>query len=157
MDHVTLLLAHQASSTSDPFFWYVTRTMAVGAYIALTLAVMLGLLKSIGRAVGERVSWRVDELHTFVSVLAGVLVAGHLISLLLDPFLPFSITNLLIPGNQPFKPFAVNIGVFAFYSMVTLLLSSYLKPRISYGAGARYPLRQFRRLPPRDVPWLAGG
>lgn len=123
----------QADPNASPFFWYVTRTLAVGAYVTLTLTVILGLLQSIARTTGERMSWFVVELHTFVAVLTGVLIAGHLLTLLVDPFLPFSLTNILIPGNQPYKPFAVNLGVFAFYSMLAVLLSSYVRTRISYG------------------------
>jgi methionine sulfoxide reductase heme-binding subunit len=133
MAHITLLLA-QANPNADPFLWYVTRTLAVGAYLALTISVLLGLLQSIARTAGERTSWRINELHIVLSVLAGVLMAGHVITLVLDPYLPFSIGNILIPLGEPFKPIPVDLGVLAFYGMIALVLSSYLKPRISYGA-----------------------
>ena len=132
MAHMTLLLA-QANPNADPLLWYVTRTLAVGAYIALAISVMLGLLQSIARTAGERTSWMANELHIVLSVLSGVLVAGHVITLVLDPYLPFSIANIIIPANEPFKPLPVDMGVLAFYGMIALLLSSYLKPRISHG------------------------
>ncbi len=132
MAHLTLFLA-QANPNADPFLWYVTRMLAVGAYLALTGSVLLGLLQSIARAAGERISWAINELHIVLSVLTGVLVAGHLITLILDPYLPFSIPNIIIPLAEPYKPLAVDLGVLALYGMVALLLSSYLKSRISYG------------------------
>src|SRR5215472_3140882 len=78
-----------AAAAASPTLWYVTRAMAVSAYVALTLSVMLGMLRTIARNSRERLSWVVDELHQFIATLAGVLIAGHLVTLLLDPFLPF--------------------------------------------------------------------
>jgi sulfoxide reductase heme-binding subunit YedZ len=115
-----------------PVLWYLTRTTAVAAYVALTLTVILGMLRAIARTSGERLSWVVDELHFFVASLAGGLIAGHLISLKLDPFIPFTINNLLLPGDQPYRPLATNLGVFAFYTMVVVLVTSWIRALLPY-------------------------
>ena len=112
--------------------WYLTRTTAVAAYVALTLSVILGMLRTIARTSGERLSWVVDELHTFIASLAGGLIAGHLISLKLDPFIPFTLNNLLIPGDQPYRPLASNLGVFAFYTMTVVLVTSWIRALLPY-------------------------
>jgi sulfoxide reductase heme-binding subunit YedZ len=121
-----------ASATTSPVLWYLTRTMGVSAYVALSFSVILGMLRSVARKSSERISWVVDELHQFVATLSGLLVAGHLVTLALDPFLPFSIINLLLPVNEPFKPSAVAFGIFGLYSMVLLLVSSWLRKRMRY-------------------------
>ena len=92
--------------------WYLTRTTAVAAYVALTISVILGMLRAIARTSGERLSWVVDELHTFITSLAGGLIAGHLLSLKLDPFIPFALNNLFVPGDQPYRPAGVEPGPF---------------------------------------------
>jgi predicted ferric reductase len=117
---------------SGPTLWYLTRATAVVAYIALTLSVMLGLLRSIARTSAEHLSWVVDELHAFVATLAGVFVAGHLISIKLDSFIVFSLHDLLVPGQGPYRPIAVNVGIFALYFMALTLMSSWLRRFISY-------------------------
>lgn len=121
-----------AGSAPSPTLWYVTRATGVAAYVALSLSVALGMLRTIARNARERLSWVVDELHQFIATLAGVLVLGHLTALALDPFLPFSITNLLLPVAEPYRPLAVNLGVLSLYSMVVLLFSSWLRRRLSY-------------------------
>jgi methionine sulfoxide reductase heme-binding subunit len=131
--HGAGMLRVSAAATPSPTLWYVTRTMAVSSYIALTLAVMLGMVRSIARTSREGVSWVVDELHQFVATVAGLLVVGHLVSLRLDPFLPFSWTNLLLPLNEPYRPLAVIIGVFALYAMAVTLVSSWLRRHMRYG------------------------
>jgi predicted ferric reductase len=115
-----------------PVLWYLTRTFAVASYIALTLTVLLGMLRAIARTSGERLSWVVDELHSFVASLTAGLIAGHLVSLQLDPFIPFTLTNLLFPGEQPYRPLASNLGVFAFYAMVIVLASSWFRALMPY-------------------------
>ncbi len=119
-------------STASPTLWYVTRLMAVSGYVTLTLAIVFGLMRSIARTAGERISWLVDEAHQFLAVLAGMLIAIHIATLLVDPFLPFSVSNLFIPGAQPYRATAVNLGVFALYTLIAILLSSWLKRSISH-------------------------
>lgn len=122
----------RAEGTPDPTLWYVTRAMGVSAYIALTVSVFLGMLRTISRNARERLTWVVDELHQFIATLAGLLVLGHLIALALDPFLPFSIINLALPIAEPYRPVAVAFGVFSLYGMLLLLFSSWLRLRIPY-------------------------
>jgi predicted ferric reductase len=122
-------LATLATSTT---LWYLTRTTAVAAYVTLTASVMLGLLRTIARTSAEQVSWVVDELHAFVATLAGLCVAGHLLTIRLDTYVIYTWHTLLLPGNGPYRPDAVNIGIFAFYLLVLTLLSSWLRRYIPY-------------------------
>jgi predicted ferric reductase len=124
--------ASGALATSSPVLWYLTRTMGVSAYVALSFSVILGMLRAVARKSSERITWVVDELHQFVATLAGLLIVGHLVALLLDPFMPFSIVNLLLPINETYSPTAVAFGIFAFYSIVLLLVSSWLRKRMRY-------------------------
>jgi predicted ferric reductase len=120
------------AAQDDPVLWYLTRTTAVAAYVARTFSVILGMLRAIARTSGERLSWVVDELHTFIASLAGGLIAGHLISLKLDSFIPFTFNNLFIPGDQPYRPLATTLGIFAFYTMTVVLVSSWFRALIPY-------------------------
>jgi predicted ferric reductase len=90
-------------------------------------------MRGIARNSGERLSWVVDELHAFVATLTGLLVVGHIVTLKLHTYIPFTIADLLVPGNGPYRPLAVNLGIFALYAMIMLLASSWLRRRIPYG------------------------
>lgn len=116
----------------SPTLWYVTRMLGVSAYLALTVSVMLGMLRPIARLSGERLSWVSDELHQFIALLAWLAALGHLVALKLDPFIPFTLSNLLLPSDQPYKPFAVNLGVGAIYAMTMVLLTSWLRRHLSF-------------------------
>jgi sulfoxide reductase heme-binding subunit YedZ len=115
-----------------PSLWYLTRTTADAAYVTLTLSVLLGTMRSIARVSNERMSWVVDELHAVLATLTGLLMVAHLVAIKFDSYLPFSLANILLPGNQPYRAFAVDLGVFAMYGMVLVLVSSWLRKRMSY-------------------------
>lgn len=126
------LAAVSATTVVNPFMWYVTRAAATSSYITLSFLVILGLARSMTRLNGSRVSWWLDESHQFLALLTAGLVGLHLVSLLLDALLPFSVANLLIPVAEPYRPFAVSVGVFSMYGMVIVLSSSWLRRRLGH-------------------------
>jgi methionine sulfoxide reductase heme-binding subunit len=127
-----VLLAAASKRTADPRLWYVTRAAAISAYVALTATTGLGLLRSLARALGVGVSWALDELHQFVALLAAAFVALHLLSLLLDPYLPFPLVSLLLPVAEPYRPLASALGVLGLYALAAVLVSSWLRRRLTY-------------------------
>ncbi|HEU0027184.1 MAG TPA: ferric reductase-like transmembrane domain-containing protein [Ktedonobacterales bacterium] len=129
---VSALASLVARDTPSPTLWYVTRATAVACYITLSVSVALGVIQSIARASRERLPWLMDELHQVSATLTGVLLLGHLVALYFDPFLPFSLLNLLAPINEPYRPLGVAFGVFALYCMVALLFSSWLRRHVPY-------------------------
>jgi sulfoxide reductase heme-binding subunit YedZ len=122
-----------ATQTASPALWYLTRATAVAAYITLAVGAIMGMLRPLARASNERLSWMVDIAHTSLTVLAAVLTVGHMVSLVFDTFIPFSVLNLLIPTGEPYKALGTSLGVFGMYAMAAVLLTSWAKPRLSYG------------------------
>jgi DMSO/TMAO reductase YedYZ heme-binding membrane subunit len=142
---MTMMSFTQAQATSvaiaaraavDPTLWYFTRAAAVAAYVFLTLTVTLGLLRSmlrIGRARSPWLFWLSDETHQFLALLTTGFVAIHLLALLFDPLIPFSLTNLLVPLNEPYRPVAAGLGVLSLYGLGLVLLTSWGRKRLSHG------------------------
>jgi predicted ferric reductase len=120
------LVAHRESGV-NPTLWYVTRAAGVSAYVLLAIVVDLGILLSLARQLETHVSWVFDELHQFLSLLTAALVALHLGALLIDPFLTFSLANLLLPLSEPYQPLGITLGVFGLYALLVLLASSWLR------------------------------
>src|SRR5215472_13360781 len=126
------LLTGAAVAAPSPLLWYFTRTTAVAAYVTLTGAAMLGMLRGVARGSGERLSWVVDELHQVLATVFAALVLAHLITLYFHTFIPFTLVNFLVPGNQPYRPFAVDLGVLGMYGLVIVLVSSWIRRFIPY-------------------------
>jgi sulfoxide reductase heme-binding subunit YedZ len=128
--------AARGPAADDPTLWYVTRAAAISAYVLLTVAVLVGQGRSMVRSSGWRAPgliWLLDEGHRYIAALAAVFVGLHLVTLLLDPVVPFGLLNLLLPIGEPYRPLPTSLGVFAFYALVAVLLSSWMRRSLSYG------------------------
>ncbi len=133
MNHLMVMAPHFVLADTATL-WYLTRTLGMGAYITLVISCALGMLRVTARRSGEQLSWLVDELHMFVASVSGALVLGHMIALYFDPFMPFSLADLLLPlPVQPYRTLAVNLGVLSFYCFVALLFTSWARQRLRYG------------------------
>lgn len=123
------------TTTTNPLLWYVTRAAAVSAYITLSATVLLGLARSLSRVAhvrNRRALWLLDEVHPYLALLAAAFVALHLLSLIFDPLIPFAPLNLLLPIAEPYRPFAVDLGVLALYALLVVWLSSWLRRFITH-------------------------
>jgi sulfoxide reductase heme-binding subunit YedZ len=123
------------TATGDTTLWFVTRAAAVSAYILLTCTAALGLLRATFRASGSRATGAIrllDDLHPYVALLAAAFTALHLVSLLFDPVVTFSLTNLLLPLDEPYAPFATALGVFSLYTLAIVWISSWLRRSLPY-------------------------
>ena len=129
----TISLARAAASTTSSPLWYLTRAAAVSAYISITAGVILGLSRSIAGLARIKTPWTLDEAHQFLAVLTAGFVLLHLATLLFDHYnsIAFSLVNLLVPLNEPYAPFAVDLGVVSLYALAIVLFSSWLRNRIS--------------------------
>jgi hypothetical protein len=120
------------SPNSATIYWYISRGAGFTVFILLTVAVSLGILLSL--------KWRTDawprfitvELHPFVQLVAGVFLLIHIISVLLDSFIRFSLAGILIPFVSTYRPVWLSFGIVATYLGVALAISSYLKKFIGY-------------------------
>lgn len=121
-----------AAAQSNEALWYLTRMTAVSAYIVLTASALLGMVRGVARGTGKYLSWITDELHQVLATTFGGLVILHLITLYYHTFIPFTLANFLVPGHQPYRPLAVNLGVLGLYGLALVLVSSWVRRRISY-------------------------
>ena len=110
--------------------WLTSRVTAFLAYFAITASVVYGLLLStkLLDAIAHRpVSF---ALHQDLAAVGLGLAAIHGALLTLDKTIHFSIADLLVPFASPYRPIAVGIGQLAFYVIVLVTLSFYMRRRI---------------------------
>ena len=106
---------------NDPhIWWYLTRASALIAWVLMTMSVLWGILLS------TRVMRRIDnpawlqDLHRYLGGLTLLMVGLHMVTLMLDGWLKFSITETLVPFATDFKPLAVALGIIAFYLLAAV-------------------------------------
>jgi len=119
-----------ASQDNNQLYWYVSRITGLTAYSLLFASMCLGL--AIGNPLldGSVARWRSFDLHQLTSLLAIAVAAVHVLSLLGDHFIGFSIRQLLVPFASAYQPFWVGMGILAFYVSIVVTASFWLRKRI---------------------------
>lgn len=113
-----------------PWTWIGIRGTGVMAWGLLTAVVLWGILlrtRVLGRLAAPM---KLLDLHRWIGALALTFLAGHLVLLLVDPAVRFTVPQLLIPGIAPWQPVAVAFGVLAMWAMVPVSLLGRLSVRL---------------------------
>lgn len=117
----------------DRYFpWIVARASGIGAYVALTALVVLGMWL--------RHPWRTrftrphieSQLRAHVALGIGcvALLGAHVVSLALDRYAGVGWIGVVVPLRATYRPTAVALGVIGLYLTVLLTLSARLGGRV---------------------------
>ena len=118
--------------SSSPAIWYAARASGVAAYVVLSLVVALGLTLG-GKAQNRRwPRFSVEEIHRFGGLLVGSLIGVHVLAIAADSFLPFSLTQLLVPFTSNYRPLWTGLGIAAAELLVALAITNHYRRRLPY-------------------------
>lgn len=118
--------------SSSPALWYAARASGVAAYVVLSLVVSLGLTLG-GKAQSRRwPRFSVEDVHRFGGLLVGSLIGVHVLAIAADSFLPFSLTQLLIPFTASYRPIWTGLGIAAAELLVALAITNHYRRRLPY-------------------------
>jgi hypothetical protein len=117
--------------------WDSARAGGLAAYVLLSLAVAIGLILR-NRWQSERwPRWVTNELHGYVSLLALVFLALHVLAVAVDPFTRFGVAELLVPLASHYRPVWMGLGIVALYLLLAVWLTTLLRRRIGHQAWRR--------------------
>jgi sulfoxide reductase heme-binding subunit YedZ len=111
--------------------WYLGRGTGVSALVLLTLVVVLGILVRSGWSSPRLPGFAVSAVHRTTSLTAVGLLAGHVGSLLLDPYAQLRLVDLVLPFVGVYRPLWQGLGTLALDLVVLLVVSSLLRDRLS--------------------------
>lgn len=115
-----------------PWAWYVVRATGVVAFLCLFFSVFLGLIGRIPFFQARISPATSIEIHGWVSLHALLFSIVHAVGLLFDSYLGFGLRDILIPFASEFEPIFLALGIISFYLMLILVVSSYLRRKITY-------------------------
>jgi sulfoxide reductase heme-binding subunit YedZ len=119
--------------TSNPAIWYAARASGVAAYVVLSLTVSLGIGLG-GKAQNRRwPRFSVEDIHRFGGLLVGSLIGIHVLAIAADSFLPFSLTQLLVPFTSRYRPLWTGLGIAAAEILLALAITNHYRRRLPYG------------------------
>jgi sulfoxide reductase heme-binding subunit YedZ len=118
--------------TSSPALWYAARASGVAAYVVLSIVVCLGLTLG-GKAQSRRwPRFSVEDVHRFGGLLVGSLIGVHVLTIAADSFLPFSLTQLLVPFTSSYRPLWTGLGIAAAELLLALAITNHYRKRLPY-------------------------
>jgi predicted ferric reductase len=122
------------STNSVQLWWYVTRASGLVAYLLLWLSTAWGL--GVSSKIFDPLLTRdyTYDFHQYLSLFSLGFVALHVIVLMLDRYLPFSIFQVLVPFTSSYRPLWVGLGVISLYLLALVTVTFYLRKRIGMRA-----------------------
>jgi predicted ferric reductase len=127
-------IADAAARQHDALPWYASRILAILAYLALAGSVVYGLLMStkLLDAIAHRpISF---ALHQDLAAVGLGLAGIHGALLALDRTVPMPLLQLAVPFAAPYRAPWVGAGQIAFYVMLTVVASFYVRRHIGQRA-----------------------
>ena len=128
------LLSNLFAIDSLQFWWYLTRAAGLMGYFLIWLSTAWGLV--VSSKILDSIMDRgfTYDFHEYFSLLGLGFIAIHVIVLMADKYLPYTIWQVLIPFLSPYRPFWVGIGVIALYLSLLVTITFYLKAKIGMAA-----------------------
>ena len=115
-----------------PVLWYVDRGAGLAALLLLTTSVVLGVV-SVVRVHSERwPRFALSQLHRNLALLALTFGAVHVVTAVVDSFVPIGVAGALIPFASSYKPFWVALGAIGADLMLAVLITSAFRRRLGY-------------------------
>jgi predicted ferric reductase len=116
---------------SSQLLWYSARAAGIVAWALAASSVVWGLALSthvLGRK--PRPAWLFD-LHRFLGGMALIFTGIHVLAVLADTYVHFSILNVLVPFTGSWHPLAVAWGIVGFYLLLAVELTSLARAHVS--------------------------
>ncbi len=111
-------------SINSQLLWYLTRASAITSYVMLFLLTMSGMGITSGfiyNFFGPVFSWR---MHRMYGITLVAFVFLHIITLLFDATMKFSLADIFVPFYSQFSPLSMSLGIMGFYLFLLLTITS---------------------------------
>ena len=112
--------------------WYLTRGSGVVALLLLTAAVVLGLLSSVRWESKRWPRFVVEGMHRNVSLVVLVFLAIHIVTTVVDGFVPIAWLDVVVPFRAGYRPVWVGLGTLAVDCLLAIVVTSLFRVRIGH-------------------------
>jgi sulfoxide reductase heme-binding subunit YedZ len=110
--------------------WYTMRATGIVALVLLTGTMILGILTAGRTASPSWPAFARADLHKWVSLLAMVFLALHVLTAVLDTYVDVGWAAIVVPFASPYRPLWTGLGTVGVDLMVAVGISSALRQRI---------------------------
>jgi DMSO/TMAO reductase YedYZ heme-binding membrane subunit len=105
------------------------RYSGIAAYILLTVGICLGIIHSLPAWKGKT-KVRLYKLHTNLSNAGTIIGLLHGVITVIDQYMPFSWSEVLIPFTAKHEPVLNGLGTIAGYGMLIVIFTSDIRAKL---------------------------
>jgi sulfoxide reductase heme-binding subunit YedZ len=116
------------------YLWFLSRGSGLVLLVLFSIVVVLGVATWTGSAPGHWPRFAVAELHRTLSLFAIALLALHVVTAILDPFVTIGWAAILLPFASPYRTLAVGLGTLAVDLGGAVLITSLARRRLGQRA-----------------------
>jgi methionine sulfoxide reductase heme-binding subunit len=117
---------------TDPrLTWFLTRSLGVVLLVLLTVVFVLGTLLAGRPATRGLPGFVVADLHRRLTVLALVLLVGHIAASVLDTYVTITWLDAVVPFATTYRPVWTGLGTLACDVLLLVAVTSALRHRMS--------------------------
>ena len=118
-------------SVNPHFWWYLSRSAGIVAWLMLTASVLWGIVLASDLFPRWRNNASLLSMHRWLAGLTIFFIAGHLVTLLFDTYAKLRVVDLLVPYSSSWRPSALAIGIVALYLLVAVEVTALAMKRLS--------------------------
>jgi sulfoxide reductase heme-binding subunit YedZ len=123
-----------AAATGSQYLWFLSRGSGLVLLVLFSVVVVLGVATRTGSAPRRWPRFAVAELHRTLSLFAVALLALHVVTAILDPFVTIGWAATVLPFASPYRTLAIGLGTLAVDLGGAVLITSLARQRLGQRA-----------------------
>ena len=114
--------------------WYLTRSSGLVAFALLSATMMIGIVAAVGWTTRRWPRFLSQDVHRNLSLLALVFLGVHIVSTVVDGYVPIGWLDVVLPFRSPYRPLYTGLGALAFDLLLAVMITSGLRHRIGFAS-----------------------
>jgi sulfoxide reductase heme-binding subunit YedZ len=119
-------------ATTSTTVWYTMRASGIVALVLLTATTVLGILTAGRFRTPTWPAFAQADLHKRISLLALVFLTLHVLTAVVDTFVPVGVAAFVVPFASGYRPVWVAFGTVAVDLLAAVAISSAIRRRIGF-------------------------
>ena len=129
-----IVAATTVTAVGGKAFWFLTRASGLVAIVLLSATLVLGIVSSVGWTTQRWPRFVSQDVHRNLSLLCITFVIVHVITTVVDGFVPIGFLDAVVPFRSPYRPIYLGLGALCFDLLLAVLVTSGLRHRIGYSS-----------------------
>jgi methionine sulfoxide reductase heme-binding subunit len=112
--------------------WFLSRASGLVLLVLFSVVMLLGVATRLGSAPSRWPRFVMPEVHRAFSLFAVALLALHVLTAVLDPFVTIGWAAIVLPFASPYRPLAIGLGALAVDLGGAVLITSLVRRRLGH-------------------------